>query len=273
MSAKDHTGERCPNCRGYYKSLGNHWQQNSDCDYPTLEPEHEEFTIGMLLSGKGMLSNHTLDHNPPSTSRLRVRHTDKEFLEWVSELFGPLSLKIRTVRSAEKNQESMESAFEWAKNYEFGATYKFVTRQLPRFREMAIEWCNLEYGTSTYTPATDPPDLTYLSPLTLKLLFHLKGRYNEPRDEIWIPVTKTPMDFDYWPDVIGGKLKTRKYLHNSETEYWIIEDGLGAVRYMDSDPYTEANPMPRFREKIPDLGVLTDTKRVREIEKELGWVE
>lgn len=89
---------KCPTCNDEYKGRGQHYR-SSNCGYP--EPDETDIDIiEGLLMGDGWLSSR------PTNSKLQIRLTNKEFLEWLDSELYEYFMGVRFDRTAEESAEN-----------------------------------------------------------------------------------------------------------------------------------------------------------------------
>ncbi|MFC4987300.1 hypothetical protein [Saliphagus infecundisoli] len=77
----------CPQCSETKTSYPQHWNQSSNCDYPTLNLHIHEIATGALM-GDGSLEGR-------ERAKLRVETTTRAFALWLYEQFGMAAGSVR----------------------------------------------------------------------------------------------------------------------------------------------------------------------------------
>jgi hypothetical protein len=126
-------GIECPFCGKSYERLGRHWTENPQ-HHPSFNEKHHAVTTGVLM-GDGSISR---DSDNP---RLVVKMTNKEYLEYLSNIFGILSLDVKLDKTAsEAARRSKERGFsDVACENNYSDLYSLQTRRSVKFKPYT-EW-------------------------------------------------------------------------------------------------------------------------------------
>jgi len=89
-------GDVCQQCGNEYKSIGQHWSQNSSCSHPSFTNYQKEIITGLLM-GDGSINN--CGKNP----YIRVGVISPNYLEYVSDQFGVLGGEVCLRQTAEES--------------------------------------------------------------------------------------------------------------------------------------------------------------------------
>lgn len=158
--------EDCPSCGDLYECVGQHISL-SDCKYPELTEYQMDVSIGILMSDGNITC-------PGKEPRLRVINTNKEYLEYVDDVFGWYSNGVHLSRTSDQvKQDSIQRGY-GSKDTEFKDQYMFRTRNSPEFRDL-LEWYNS--GKKVW-----PRDIQ-LTKDTLKHLYCGDGTYHNRNSE------------------------------------------------------------------------------------------
>lgn len=124
----------CPFCKDSKNNLPNHWRLSS-CDRVPYHPHHIEVIEGLLLS------DGTITSYPP-TSKFQIGSTNKEFLEWLSGVFGLFSgdvcLSETSDQIAHRNRETGFSPD--ADSKEYSDYYRLRTMADNRLNGIRDRW-------------------------------------------------------------------------------------------------------------------------------------
>jgi len=127
----------CPSCGETFQQIGLHWAQSSQCSYPELTERQREYAKGLLM-GDAWIDRGIDGRN----ATLRVSNTNTQFLEWLNDIFGPLSCGVRLKETGEKAARNAEhTGFDTSDgDWEFQDVYNLVLRANPKFSEMRSRW-------------------------------------------------------------------------------------------------------------------------------------
>lgn len=122
---------KCPTCGDSFKALGTHWRYKPE-HRPEFTDKQREIIIGLLMGDGTITSRHT--------PRLKAQMTNLEYLEYLQDEFGVLSIDISVARTAEEGAAH-------SRNYEnpnadpsdYNDIYDWGTRAHPSLSEYA-DW-------------------------------------------------------------------------------------------------------------------------------------
>jgi hypothetical protein len=140
----------CPTCGGSYSSLGLHWAQSAECDYPSLTQTQKEVLRGILL-------RHGTIEEAGDKARVRVRTDKPGLVLWLADLFGPLTARVEVL---EREVDGLD-----AEGWEQSRSAAFATINHPDLVVMLQRW-------------QDGPPLDYAAtttPTRLAVLYALAG--------------------------------------------------------------------------------------------------
>jgi len=232
----------CPHteCDRSFERLGKHWS-GSPSHRPSLTRKMHEITTGLLM-GDGSMN---WDQNNP---RLTVTMTNKEYLEYVDDIFNEMTTGVSLYKTAaESAKRSRERGFsENAKEENYSDLYRMRSRRHPEFSEY-VDW----YSTGE---KVWPSDIC-LTPVVLKHWYCGDGSYqNKDSDRITIAMANerdnrekvenmfkkvglpVPSNWDV------RKRKTGRYDCNI---YWTQKETRILFQYMGA-------PLPGFEYKWPN---------------------
>jgi len=126
---------QCPTCGGEYGRLAMHWNR-SECEYRSFDQRQQNLIQGLPMGDADL---HGLsDPNP----HLRVRMTNREFLDHLDRRFGILSKGVFHARSAEKqyqtavtNKRDGMEGFDVVNKENYNALYGIRTCSHPELNE------------------------------------------------------------------------------------------------------------------------------------------
>lgn len=152
----------CPKCSENYHSLSQHWAM-SNCSYPDFTDTQWNTAIGLMM-GDGSLNYGK--KNPI----LQVQCINKEYLEYLDDLFGYFGNGVSFVKTAEESADSaVKSGLRPnAKSGNYSDVYGWYTRTHPDLN-------NLDWYVSD--EKIWPDDIT-LQPETLKHWYCGDGTWN-----------------------------------------------------------------------------------------------
>jgi len=157
---------QCPNCSSEFSSIGRHWT-NKPTHMPSLTEKEDEMLTGILMSDGSV-------HSPQNqNSRMIIKMTSKEYLEWLDDKLGILSTGVSKSDTAkEKAKKDRESGWnKKAKEENYSDMYFVGTRRCSVFNKYR-EWY------SSGQKRWPMEDIT-LTPTTLKHFFVGDGTKND----------------------------------------------------------------------------------------------
>jgi len=157
--------ERCPSCDKEFSRVTSHWGQ-SDCGYPELTERQKKIATGLVMGDADVLRT---GGNPS----IRVRMTNKKFLNWLKEEFGCLATDITLEVSGEEALERNKHS-DFIKTTEDTEVYKDLYRVVLRanmWYSNLAEW--YDTGEKVW-----PDDISF-EPLTVKMWYVCDGWYDE----------------------------------------------------------------------------------------------
>lgn len=120
----------CPECNDTFSSIGRHWE-NKESHIPSLSDEQEQMFIGILMSDGSI-------HSPKNqNSRMLIKMTNKEYLQWLDDKLGILSTGVSKAKTAkEKAKKDRESGWnKKAKTENYSDMYFVGTRRCSIFNK------------------------------------------------------------------------------------------------------------------------------------------
>lgn len=209
--------KQCPNCEGTYDKLGLHW--NRGCSYPSFSDMQLEILTGLLM-GDGTVVRGT---NPS----IRAHMTNKEYLEFLDNIFGVLGCGIRL--------------HEEHSNKDWSNTYTWQTRAHPYLSKYE-DWYSS--GRKVW-----PEDIE-LTPLVLKHWYAGDGCLEVRGNSVRASIALTN-EMGNGDKVIGmfnsaGVVEPNWYENGTMASIrWTVEDTYELFKYM-------GEPLPGFESKWPN---------------------
>lgn len=139
----------CPTCGESYSSLGLHWTQAGECDYPSLTETQKEALRGILL-------RHGTIEEAGDKARVKVRTDKPGLVLWLADLFGPLTSRVEIV---EREVDGLD-----AEGWEQSRSAAFATINHPGLVVMLQRW--QDGPPLDYAATTTPTRLAVLYALT-----------------------------------------------------------------------------------------------------------
>jgi len=189
----------CSECGKEFQRIGQHWGHN-----PSHQPEISEFLYEVLtgvVMGDGSVKRDS-NRNP----YIRVRSITKEYLEYLDDLFGMMSLGVKLRYTAEeKARENRDRNFSPdadASNY--SDQYIWRTRRSEKFRQYE-NW---------YTEGKKVYPEIELTPTILRHWYVCDGHYHNSRSDNYISISCSNEQ--------NNKDKVEKMFSNIgyDVEYW-----------------------------------------------------
>lgn len=164
----------CPTCNEEFKGIGSHWQ-HSDCPYPELKPYQKEVITGVLM-GDG-----TINRQNGAKPRFRLDNSNKDYVEYISDILEPYSNGVRLVKDSQEVAEHFQKTgfTEGVTEETCSDVYAVWTTTSPVFG-MFADWYS-ESGKVF-------PDSITLTPATLKNWFVCDGYCNKRGESYYIGV-------------------------------------------------------------------------------------
>jgi len=158
------SGVECHDCGKSYKGIGKHWSL-SDCLHPRFTDHQKDVLVGLLM-GDGCADMGS------ANACLTVGMITKEYLDYLDDLFGELSIGVDLQETGEKTAEkAIESGFSPnADKSEYSDVYRWRTRRHPYVTKLR-EW--YDSGSKVF-----PPDIE-LTPTVLKHWYVSDGHYSD----------------------------------------------------------------------------------------------
>lgn len=127
----------CESCDTYYKSLGHHWKENSDCA-PELSDEQIEIITGLLM-GDGWLNTHGC------TPYVATSMISPNYLEFLDDNFGKMGAGVKLRKTAKESaNNSRKSGFhEDALEENYSDIYEWRTLRNPHLSSFT-HWYDCE---------------------------------------------------------------------------------------------------------------------------------
>lgn len=233
----------CHECGERYNTLGQHWGA-SDCSKPEFSDKHHEMIIGMLM-GDGSICYH---YDNPT---LQISVIKKEYLEYIDEELGNLSLGVRKQTVAEESAKmNRESGFSPnAKTENYSDIYRLVTTAHHELQQYA-DWYST--GEKVF------PQSINLTPTTLKHWYCCDGTMDtwDGSRRIRISAGNEEQNKDKLKDYfnnVGLPQPTLTSIEGGTSQYdytelqigFTVEDSKEVFSYM-------GEPLPGFEYKFPD---------------------
>lgn len=152
---------KCINCGQEKDRLGQHWAMS--CEYPRIDSYKRSLLTGILM-GDGHIPAYK-----SGNSQMRIRMTNKEFLDWLNSELSYMSNGVRFIQSAEESAKYMrESNFRPnAKKENYSDVWEINTRTHPYFTSLRKNW---------YTPEKDfPLDLIPFNSVAISMWYVTDG--------------------------------------------------------------------------------------------------
>jgi len=237
------SGVECPVCEQSYERLGRHWHHNPS-HRPVFDEELHSITTGILM-GDGSISRDS------SNPRLVVQMTNKEYLEYLSTVFGihSSSVNLRKTASEAAKRSRRRGFSEGACEKDYSDLYSLRTRRNPEF-ERYVDW----YGDDG---KVWPRDIE-LSPTVLKHWYVCDGSLQKPDSEMGYRLTialsnergnrqKVERMFDHSGIPVPCNWDERKRDSGrwDVNIYWTNEQSRELIEYM-------GDPLPGFEYKWPE---------------------
>jgi hypothetical protein len=153
-----HEAVECPGCGKLYSSMGRHWARYSE-HAPELTNEERDMLIGIVMSDGNV-------HSPENqNSRIILKTTNKQYLEYVDNKLGVLSMGVsKRISAKEKARKDRDSGWnEGALEENYSDMYGIGTRRCSMFNGFR-EWYSS--GKKRW-----PMDDLKLTPVMFKHLF------------------------------------------------------------------------------------------------------
>jgi hypothetical protein len=231
----------CPECSDDFHSLSQHWAM-SDCGYPRFTEKQWNVVVGLMM-GDGSLNYGK--KNPI----LQIQCTNKEYLEYLDELFACLGNGVKLVKTSE---ESATAAIDGglrphadAGNY--ADVYGWYSRTHPCLNE--LDWYG-EHG------KVWPEDIE-LAPETLKHWYCGDGTWNNNGDcnHIQIAMSNEIEHTEKVTSLFEKADLPSPYTYSTYTRDSGKVDCLAQFRVSDSKELWEymGPPSPGFEYKWPEI--------------------
>lgn len=167
LKKSDYNIETCHNCDQDFLSLGQHWTNSTECEYPDISKHQMEILTGMLM-GDATVYNHKKDSEKCS---LKWSMINEEFMKWLDKNIGYITLgKYEIYRTPEESARvTVQSGLAEEANPEnYNTMYRNMTRTHPDFNWFG-EWYD-KNGNKKF-----PLEEIELTPLTLKVWYICDG--------------------------------------------------------------------------------------------------
>ena len=237
-------GKICSYCGKRYERLGQHWGYNPE-HQPKLTNLQKDILTGVIMSDGNVKRDN--DRNP----YIRVRSITKDYLEYLNNIFGELSLGVDLRYTAEeKAKENNERGFTnntSAENY--SDQYLWKTRRSKQFQEFA-DWYSS--GKKSWPTVT-------LTPAVLKHLYVCDGHYNnsDSNNYISISCSNERSNKEKVEEMFSNSGFNVSYWNESKRNNFGYEGTISASIVFDV-PTTQdmfefmGEPLPGFEYKWPD---------------------
>jgi len=151
----------CPNCGENFKSLGAHWAHSPTCDYPTLPDRKREIVTGLLMGDASV-------EDRGSAGRLTIEVTNQEFIDWIDDELGSISLGVESYQSSSEQTERVDKIGSQTvkEHHTFNQTFELKTRSHPLFKSL-YSW--YDSGSKRF------PENLELTPLKAKMWYCCDG--------------------------------------------------------------------------------------------------
>lgn len=223
--------DTCPNCNKNYESIGSHWSHN-----PSHIPSYTEFQLSII---EGLvMGDATVRDRDTERPRLLLATINKEYLEYLSNIFGILSTEIRLKTTAKQSAKNdRKSGFnKSAKKENYSDVYSMQLRNHPELSQFS----------SWYDNDKIFPDNIKLDPVTLKHWFvgdgsKIQGKRGRPHIVI---VTVNEISNKEKLKVMFSEIGFENVRFDNESIRFLVEDSEKMWNYMGSPP-------PGFEYKWP----------------------
>jgi hypothetical protein len=152
---------QCTQCGSEYKSLGQHWSRSPNCSFPEISQKKKEIIQGLLI-GDGSVEDRG------ASGRFSIELSNEEFIQWIDETLGILSLGYSLNNSAkgQKQRADDQGYLDVKEHHEFNDTYRLRTRAHTYFQDLR-KW--YDGGSKSV------PENSELTPLKVKMWYVCDG--------------------------------------------------------------------------------------------------